>query len=687
VVLGSDAADTFVLNSNQVSVNGKIVTFAGVEQLEVNAFGGNDIITVGSTSVATTVNAGDGNDTVNVGSGIRVSTLDTIQGALTVNGGGGTDALNLDDWGSLSGHNYTVTMTTVQRSGAALITYSGMESLVVNAGSFSDTITVQSTLFGTPVVVNAGDGNDTINMGDSTHSPDWWFWAPLTVHGGSGNDVLNANFQASFGSQGYVLAPGTLANTGMAPVTYDGVESLVLTASPYDDTITVRGTESATAVTINAGGGNDTINVGGGLLFPTLGTIQGALTVNGGDGSDVLNLNDWGTFSPQSYTLTANTLTRTGAANITYTSVSLVVNAGGADDTFTVLGVAVDTPVTLNAGAGNDTINVGSAAKSLDWIWSALTVNGEGGTDVLNINDQASISGQGYTLTANSLTRPGAAPIHFGTVESLLFTASNFNDTVTISSIPAGTAVTVNAGGGNDTLVGPNTANTWMINGANSGTLNGTLTFTSFENLSGGTGSDLFSFASGAAVAGFVNGQGGTDTLDYSVYVTGVYVNLLTGTATGVGGIVSGIENVIGGAGNDILVGDMGNNVLIGGAGRNLLIGGLGADVLVGGPGDDLLIGGTTAFDTNPAALQAVLAEWVSPRDYATRVANLRGTGTGPRLNGNFFLKAQGPGATVFDDLAVDVLTGSGGQDWFWANLSGPQIDQITDLSMGELVN
>jgi 6-phosphogluconolactonase (cycloisomerase 2 family)/PKD repeat protein len=141
-----------------------------------------------------------------------------------------------------------------------------------------------------------------------------------------------------------------------------------------------------------------------------------------------------------------------------------------------------------------------------------------------------------------------------------------------------------------------------------------------------------------------------------------------------------------GGAGNDILGGGAGNDVLDGGEGRDLLIGGFGSDTLNGNDGYDLLIAGTTAFDDDTAALEAIMAEWTSARDHARRVANLKGTGGGPRANGNCFLKASGPNATVFDDGAVDVLTGSGGRDWFFANLSGDFLDQVTDLDGSELV-
>ncbi len=149
----------------------------------------------------------------------------------------------------------------------------------------------------------------------------------------------------------------------------------------------------------------------------------------------------------------------------------------------------------------------------------------------------------------------------------------------------------------------------------------------------------------------------------------------------------AGHDTLHGGDGDDVLLGGADNDLLHGGQGRDLLIGGTGADSLVSNAADDLLIAGTTAFDGNQAALAAVRAEWSSARDFATRVANLRGTGSGPRANGNVFLVASGPGVTVFDDGAVDVLTGSGGQDWFFANLVGGVLDQVNGLVGSELVD
>jgi Ca2+-binding RTX toxin-like protein len=160
----------------------------------------------------------------------------------------------------------------------------------------------------------------------------------------------------------------------------------------------------------------------------------------------------------------------------------------------------------------------------------------------------------------------------------------------------------------------------------------------------GGNGND--SFAIGATDFGSnvrIDGGGGVNTLDYSHAsssvildvpdpTAGVRVNLARGTATGLSGGIAKIQNVIGSNGNDILVGN-GGNVLQGGPGNDLLIAGATASTLLGGDGNDLLIGGTTIYDLNPdpAALEAVLAEWVrTDIDYATRTTDLRSNLLGP---------------------------------------------------------
>jgi Ca2+-binding RTX toxin-like protein len=171
--------------------------------------------------------------------------------------------------------------------------------------------------------------------------------------------------------------------------------------------------------------------------------------------------------------------------------------------------------------------------------------------------------------------------------------------------------------------------------------------------------------------------QGGNDSIEIS--------DSISLTAELYGG--DGNDTMTGGSGHDILHGGAGNDTLQGGDGRDLLIGGLGADKIIGDGSDDILIGGTTAWDNNPTALRAIMAEWCSSRTYTQRINNLRdGTGTATRLNGQYFLQVNGPGRTVWDDLAKDTLIGESGSDWFLLDLDGPSAtrDKVTDKQNGE---
>jgi Ca2+-binding RTX toxin-like protein len=151
----------------------------------------------------------------------------------------------------------------------------------------------------------------------------------------------------------------------------------------------------------------------------------------------------------------------------------------------------------------------------------------------------------------------------------------------------------------------------------------------------------------------------------------------------------SGNDRLKGGNAGATLIGGDGDDLLLGGNGRDLLIGGAGADRLVGNASDDILIAGRTKYDIDLADLAVIMAEWNSTNDYVTRTQHLMGLGGGLNsVNGRGIFLLSGStlaDATVFDDNCVDTLTGSAGQDWFWANLQGDGVhDKITDLGAHE---
>lgn len=139
---------------------------------------------------------------------------------------------------------------------------------------------------------------------------------------------------------------------------------------------------------------------------------------------------------------------------------------------------------------------------------------------------------------------------------------------------------TVYGGSGNDIVIG-GTGNDFVYGGSG----NDKLVVHLGDGEAGGSGNDVY------------DGGTGTDTIDFSIagLAYDLVVNLGSSTETiklpdgstvtaaalqargiGAGDIetLSGIENVIGGAGDDVIIGSAGNNVIFGGAGNDYIDGG-----------------------------------------------------------------------------------------------------------------
>ena len=253
---------------------------------------------------------------------------------------------------------------------------------------------------------------------------------------------------------------------------------------------------------------------------------------------------------------------------------------------------------------------------------------------------------------------------------------------------------------GTDTIIGDNNNNTWSITSAIDASVDGTL-LRGFEALIGGSAIDVYRAKELVVFVGSIDGSVGNDTLSYSTFTTAVEANLTLGMATGFTN-VSGIENLTGGSGNDLLIGNeldnviqggngddillgmSGNDSLSGNNGRDMLFGGQGADILHGNSGEDILIGGSTTYANEQSgvvdstAFRAMMQQWRAIGiTYAERIARLKGLVTGGS-NGSNYLDAS----TILDDYAVDELWGDTGTDWFW---TAP--GDIVDSKNGEEVD
>lgn len=238
--------------------------------------------------------------------------------------------------------------------------------------------------------------------------------------------------------------------------------------------------------------------------------------------------------------------------------------------------------------------------------------------------------------------------------------------------------------------------------------------------LSGGTGDDL------------IDGGDGIDTADYSEKIHSVQTTL-NGSAFSDVQIngrtedrIQNVENIIAGAGNDILKGDKHDNRLVGNSGNDILHGGAGANVLVGGTGDDRyfvdssediiieLISDNTSdqqafsignyndvviasvsYTLSPgAAIEDMIAAGSITRSKTNSNINLTGNELGQGLmgnegrnilngkmgddiligmGGNDYLLGEEGNDTFFSGTGNDIMDGGNGEDTFLFNMNAVQ--------------
>jgi hypothetical protein len=406
----------------------------------------------------------------------------------------------------------------------------------------------------------------------------------------------------------------------------------------------------------------------GGATYSSVGSIVG------GTATDTLT----GPAAANRWTISGtNTgLWQSGISAVSFSGVENLTGNSSAD-TFVVESTGTLTG-TINGGAGVDELNVSARTGALDFrLGTVATLPGVlGGYTLIEQVLGNGVSGSRVSganvATSWAITPSGQIVVGGATYSS-------------VGSIVAGTAT--------DTLTGPAALNDWSVTGMNAGWIqSGTaiVSFSGVENLVGNTSIDHFRMEMMGSLTGSLQGGAGVNSISYASWTNAVVVNLastLAGNATAIAGVLSGIQIVVGGAGDDILtsasvasvlVGLDGNDQLTGAGQRDLLVGGLGVDRLVANSGDDILISGTIVFEQNVSALRDIHSEWTSARTFDQRVANLMGTGVLPRLNGESYLNKDAADSivdTVFADLSSDMLTGGSQQDWFFADLS-----EVVDL-------
>ena len=501
---------------------------------------------------------------------------------------------------------------------------------------------------------NGGIGKDSFQVTSS-------FTGTITTNEGTDSVELFAfttmTGDISLGDDDDVLKLGDQARVTGLVLFGQGNDQLDLSNTFENQTVTL----SAAAAVSGFDGGltSATGGIGGGFL--------GLESVKGGAGVDTLvglaSDSSWAIGGNSTYTSSGRSLDFTGIDN---------AQGGAGIDTF-----AVGSSVTINllGGANNDLFNVASGAAVTG------TLSGEDGNDTFSFSTIIQIANTVFDGGANDDTVSFAAGV---TAVSLKLT--NILNVETV----IGTSQS-------DTLVGTSAADVFNITGAdNQGSIGGTvLNFQSFENLQGGAGNDSFIFADGLGVSGSIDGGINTDTLDYSAYVAGVSVNLVTNAASHVGGTTTNVENAVGGSGADSLTGNSGANSLVGGIGNDTLTDGSGNDTLDGGSNNDTYVltpGSADVLSDSDGVDLLDFSQSVGPivinLDISTAQA-VRGAHT-LALGGTFenFIGSPANDSVTARDLGSPrSINGNGGDDTFKSGDNSVHNWQITGSNAGSVGN
>jgi Ca2+-binding RTX toxin-like protein len=506
------------------------------------------------------VHGGANNDTlsfVEVATGL---TLDLAAGSTTYIEGGQTRDLNGNVIGGFEGF-YRVTWDgienliggvggdTITGNGAANTLMGGYGDDVLNGGGGAD------TLYGGYKDASSRDGNDVI-YGDAGNDLITVRWGSDTIHGGADTDTLSfaavaANLALDLGtgstsyyeSGQYLDANGNVTGSfeGWVAVTWDGIENLI--GGVGSDTLT----GDARRNRLDGGFGADSAVFHGrstdyAITRLANGNVEVRDLVAGRDGIDIL----------------VNIETAKFADGRTYD-------------------VATGTWITTRiVGTENaDTLNGTSAAEEIEGLGGSDWLTGNGGGDTLLggsgddylVADKDTVridGGEGWdAIIADPST--DAAGFHFMVLGSNVESVSGRYGDDVLDARGVTTAVTLVGYDGHDTLYGGDGDDVVLGFSGNDIVQGGN----GFDQLVGGDGNDVMNGgAAGATLGDRLFGDGGDDTLTVSE----------NGWAWG------GADNdTITGAAGTWLKGDDGNDIIVGLAGTQQIVGGAGDDILTGG--------------------------------------------------------------------------------------------------------
>lgn len=455
---------------------------------------------------------------------------------------------------SITGGGYDLTLNTSARAVLGGVV-SGVDVLTTDAGGdlVIDTTSISvNTLAVNDAVLLAQDV--TFNVTGSA-----LFANVINSEAGETNDLLLTAASVAFGGD---IGLASDAALGVLSVVVDQTLSLgvnILTSSDINLNVNSGSLLIGSNATVQSLNGNVQIDVANDLILAAgtqllaQGDIQLSADLTGDPGTGANMLID-GQIISQSGSIFITT--GDDADTIRYNdlrsgTVTLIMNTAGGNDVVNIVGTPASGTAVVNTGAGDDTVTLGSDTASLDTVQLALTVVGESGQDVLNLNDSGDVSNNSYLLTSSTFDQnnSGLPLVTYIGIEELNLNTGAGADAVLIASTSANGLVNLSTGGGNDAVTVQETGTGSVL------------------NVSTGAGNDTVALgnASGVvnSIAGRVNLDAGAgvdalvlnDSGDTSDNVGFLSANTISGLGLGDAVSYAGFESVqaVLGSGNDRL--------------------------------------------------------------------------------------------------------------------------------------
>ena len=206
------------------------------------------------------------------------------------------------------------------------------------------------------VVIEGGDGDDLVRVGDDTYSAnDVPF--PFTFKGGDGTDsvIIDASKETVdryVGIDANSLEAGFQFDGTVASFRSQSVENTVLLTGSGKDTIQVSGTNPADPISVDGGGGNDTAHVSNAVVGLT--ALRGEFAFSGSAGDDTLTVSDAGATAPTVTDIDDAGLHRgSGTARPAFGVEHQSFAAGSAADS---VAKSAGRPWAIDGGAGDDSV-------------------------------------------------------------------------------------------------------------------------------------------------------------------------------------------------------------------------------------------------------------------------------------------------------------------------------------------